>query len=143
MADKYTYRSGPKEVEFIPIASGTVVEIGDLLKLSSGKAVVMATTTDNLDYCGVAAEAHGATNPSGSLAVYPPNADTVFEYTLDASTAITWGDRMQYNASKTLKKSTTDGIALAVESKLSATSVRVKFLIPLKTGNTSRVADAS
>jgi hypothetical protein len=143
MADKYTYRSGPKDVEFIPIASGTVAEIGDLLKLSSGKCLKMATTTDNLDFCGVAAAAHYATDPSGTLAVYVPNLETVFEYDLDASTAITWGDRLQYNAAKTLKKSTTDGIALAVESKLGATKVRVKFLVPAKTGNTNRIADAS
>jgi hypothetical protein len=143
MADKYTYRSGPKDVEFIPVASGTAIEIGDLLKLSSGKAAKMATTTDNLDFCGVAAAAHPATDPSGTIAVYAPNLNTVFEYTLDASTAITWGDRLQYNAAKTLKKSTTDGIALAVESKLAATTVRVKFLVPAKTGNTNRIADAS
>lgn len=143
MADTYSYKSGPKRVEHIPVASGTAIEIGDLLKLSSGKVVVMATTTDNLDFCGVAEEAHGATDPSGTLAVIVPNAETTFEYALDASTAITWGDRLQYNASKTLKKSTTDGIALAVESKLSATTILCKFLIPNKTGNTSRVADAS
>lgn len=143
MSDKYNYRSGPKDVEFIAIASGTVVEIGDLLKLSSSKAAKMATSTDNLTFCGVAAAAHGATDPSGTIAVYVPNLQTVFELTLDASTAITWGDRLQYNAAKTLKKSTTDGIALAVESKLSATTVRVKFLVPNTTGNTSRVADAS
>lgn len=143
MADKYAYRAGPKSTEDIPVASGTSIEVGDLLKLSSGKAVVMATTTDNLDFVGVAATAHGATDPSGTIAVYAPNAETVFEYDLDASTAITWGDRLQYNATKKLKKSTTDGIALAVESKLAATAILCKFLLSAKTGNTSRIADAS
>ncbi len=143
MSDKYTYRSGPKDVEFIPIASGTVVEIGDHLKLASGKAVLQAATADNLDFCGVAAEAHRAVDPSGTVAVYPPGNGAVFEYELDAATDITWGDRLQWTTGKKLKKSTTDGIALAVESKLGATSVRVKFLVPAKTGNTSRIADAS
>lgn len=143
MADKFFYRSGPKEVRRIPIGSGTAVEVGDLVKLSSGKAVLMATTTDNLDFQGVAAEAHGSTDPSGSLSIYVPNPLTVFEYDLNAATDITFGDALQYNAAKKLKKSTTDPIATAVESKLSASNVLCAFRLINKTGNTAMVGDAS
>ncbi len=143
MADSYKYRGGSKRVEEIPVASGTVIEIGNLLKLSSGKVVVMAATADNLDFCGVAEQAHGALDPSGTLAVGVPNVETTYEYTLDAATDVTWGDRLQWSTGHKLKKSTTDGIAIAVQSKLQATTILCKFLLPAKTGNTNRIADAS
>ena len=143
MADYPAYKAGPKEVEFVPVGSGVSIEIGDLLRLTSGKATRMTAVGDNLTFIGVAAEAHGTSDPSGTIAVYPPNAQTVFEYNLDSATAITYGDALQFNTRQALKKSTTDPIATAVESKLAATSVKVKFRIPHLTGNQDRVGDAS
>lgn len=144
MADNFAYRSGPKELRQIPIASGTVVAVGENVKLSSGKAVLMAATADNLDFQGVSAEAHGALDPSGSIGVYIPNPLTVFEFNLDAATAITFGDALQYGGgAQTLKKSTTDPIFTAVESKLAATSILCVARMTHKTGNTDLIGDAS
>jgi len=143
MSNKFNYRSGPKDVVRVPIASGVVVEIGDLLKLSSGRAVLMATTTDNLTFIGVAEEAHLATDPSGSISMAKANLQTVYEYTLDAETAITYGDILQYNAAKTLKKSTTDGIAIAVRSELAATTVLCMFRPIQAAGNLCDLGDPS
>ncbi len=143
MSDTFAYRSGPRETSTYEIASGTVVEVGELLKLSSGKVLAMATSTDNLTFVGVAAEAHGATDPSGSIQVYRPNNMTVFEYALNAATDITVEDALQYNAARTLKKSTTDAIANAVKSKLQATSVLCTFRLKHATGNGDGVGDAS
>lgn len=143
MADTFTYRTGPKTVRRIPIASGTVVENGDLLKLASGRALRQATTTDNLTFIGVAAEAHTATDPSGSIDVYVPNPLTVFEYDLDSATDITYGDALQWNDEQKVKKATTDAIATAVESKLSASNILLCFRIPNPSGNLGHIGDAS
>ncbi len=143
MADKFNYRSGPAQIQRLPIASGTVVEIGELLKISSGKVLKMATSTDNLTFIGVAADAHAATEPSGTIGVYFPHPMTVFEYDLNAATSVVAFDNLQFNADKTLKVSGTDAIATAVESKLTATTVLVAFKIPNVSGAIRFVGDAS
>ena len=142
MAEAFNYRSGPKTVRRVPIASGVAVETGDLVMLSSGRARLMSGASDNLRFIGVAAETHLSTQASGSISVYVPNPLTVFEYDLDSSTAITIFDDLQYNAAKTLSKSTTDPIAVAAESKLAATKVLCTFTMP-SNANVSFVGDAS
>ena len=127
MADGFYYRSGPVIVRRYPIASGTVIEVGDLVKDSSGKLALMATSTDNLSFVGVAAEAHAAGDASGSIGVYLPIPGAIFEYDLNAATDVVIGDELQYNAAKKLKVSSTDPIAVAIESKLTAANVLVTF----------------
>ena len=127
MADTFAFRAGPGQVRRYPIGSGTVVEVGELLKDSSGKCLAMATSTDNLAFVGVAAEAHRAVDGSGTIGVYFPDPSNIFEYDLNTSTSVVIGDELQYNAAKTLKVSATDPIAVAAESKLSATKVLVRF----------------
>jgi hypothetical protein len=143
MANKYNYRSGPKEVRRVPVASGTVIEIGELLKLSSGRAAKMATSTDNLTFIGVAEEAHAATDPSGSISVAAPNAQTVYEYDLNAATDVVVGAAYQWNADKTLKASTTDPIATAVRSELAASTALVVFRLSAVSSSLGEVGDAS
>ena len=143
MSNKYNYRTGPKTIERVPIASGTVVEFGDLLKLSSGRAVLMATTTDNLTFIGVAEEAHAATDPSGSISVSVPNGQAVYEYDLNAATDVVFGAAYQWNDDKTLKASTTDAIATAVRSELAASTALVKFRLNAVASSLGVLGDAS
>ena len=132
MSRKFTYRTGPKVIRDVPVASGTVIETGELLKLSSGRAVKMATVTDNLTFIGVAATEHTANDPSGTVGVYLPHPLTVFEYDLDAATDIAIEAELQWNADKKLKASATDQIALAAEAKLQATTILCAFQVPAK-----------
>src|ERR1051326_6899167 len=115
MADKFFYRSGPVLLRPVPIGSGTVVDIGMLCKLSSGKLTKVLSAADNLSILVIAAQAHGATDGSGTINAYIPNPLSVFEYDLDAATDITFGDALQMNTAQKLKKSTTDRVAVAVE----------------------------
>lgn len=141
MSDGFYYRKGPdrEQVWPVPIASGTVVEIGDILKLSSSKAVVMVTSTDNLDFIGTAAQAHASTDASGTISVYMPLPQMVFEYPLDSSTSITIGDALRFNAKQKLNKSTSNSIATAYESKLNATTIRCVFRMPAATSGHVRL----
>ena len=141
MSDGFYYRKGPEREQVwpVPVGSGTVVEIGDILKLSTGKAVVMVTSTDNLDFIGVAAQAHGSTDASGTISVYMPLPHMVFEYPLNAATDITIGDALQFNAKQILKKSATGAIATAYESKLAATTIRCVFRMPAATSTHVRL----
>lgn len=145
MSDYFGYRKGAELFWTWPIASGTVVEAGDLLANSSGKAVRMATTTDNLNFIGAAASAHAATDPSTTIQVHMPVPVNVFEYALNAATDITIGDALQWNDEQKLKKDTTDPIATAVESKLAATTIRCIFRMPAATSTQIRLGtgDAS
>lgn len=134
---------GAPEIWVSPIGSGTVVEVSDILALSGGKAVRMATTTDNLALIGPARQAHGATNGSGSIEVGKPNGSDVYEYDLDATTTVSLGDLFQWNAPQKVKKSTTNPIFMAVEAKVGATSIRGVFLTPNAANGPRAVGDAS
>ena len=141
MSDGFYYKKGPEREQVwpVPVASGTVIAIGDILKLSGGKAVVMVTSTDNLDFIGTAAQAHASTDASGTISVYMPLPAMVFEYALNAATDITIGDALQFNAAQTLKKSTSNPIATAYESKLQATTIRCVFRMPAATSGHVRL----
>jgi hypothetical protein len=139
MSDGFYFRKGLELFWSWPIASGTVVEVGDLLANSSGKAVRMATTTDNLNFIGPSKDAHGATDPSTTIQVYMPVPVMVHEYPLDAATDVVIGNGLQWNAAQVLKKSDTTAIAVAVESKLQATVIRCVFRMPAATSTQIRM----
>ncbi len=141
--DVFVFRSGPSVVRRFPIASGTVIFAGELLKLSSGKVAKMATTTDNLAFVGVAADQHRSTDPSGTIGVYLPHPMSIFEYTLDAATDVVIGQELQWNADQTLKVSATAPIATAIESKLQATACLVMFKLPQHTTGLPLLGKAS
>lgn len=143
MSDKFTYRSGPVLLRPFPVASGTVVEIGMLMRLSSGKVIKMTSASENQTFVGVAAQAHASTDASGTINLYLPLPITVFEYDLDTATTITIMDALQVNGSQTLKKSTTDQVARAMESKLSATKILCSFVLPAVTSGIRLIGDQS
>lgn len=145
MSDGAYFRKGFELFWSWPIASGTVIEIGDLLKNSSGKAAKMATTTDNLNFIGAAKSAHGASDGSTTIQVWMPLPVQIFEYPLNAATDVVVGDPLQWNAAQVLKGSGTDAIATAVESKLAATVIRCVLRMPAATSTQIRLGtgDAS
>lgn len=144
MADRYTQRKRFIEDEWVlPVASGTVIEVGDLLKVSSGNAIRMASAADNLNFVGVALAAHGANDAAGTIRVAKPNGIDTFEYPLDTATTFAVGDLFQWDAAQALTKSTTDAIAMAVKAGTSAEVAEVVFLIPAKAAGPRAVGDAS
>lgn len=145
MSDGHYFRKGYELFWSWPIGSGTVIEVGDLLKVSSAKAAKMAATTDNLDFIGAAKSAHGATDGSGTIQVWLPLPIMIFEYPLDAATDIAVGDALQWNAAQKLAKSATDPIATAVEAGLQKTTIRCVFRMPAATATNLRLGtgDAS
>ena len=130
MSNAFTKRTGFELNRAYPVGSGVLVEPGDLLKLSGGKVTAMAAASDNLTFIGKAVEAHQADLASGEMTVALANGNTIYEYDLDAATDITVNDELAFNDKQSLTKSTTDPIAVAVESKLQATSIRCVLKMP-------------
>lgn len=128
------------------IASGVVVEIGDLVKTSGGTCLAAAATTDDLALLGVAKEAHGATDPATKISVAVANAHAVYLATLDSATSLNQGDLLQMNTaapSKKLTKSATDPVAMAIQKVTSALQAEVILMLPAQTGAIRLVRDAS
>ena len=138
MSNKFRYVSGVETLKALPVVSGAVIEIGAGLKLSGGFVEAVAATTDNLAFIGVAKEAHRAVDPAGLITVSIPNAIAMWESELDAATDIAVGDALQLYPISGLKKSATDAVAVALESKLGATKIIHLFKIPA-----SLIGDAS
>lgn len=139
MADGFYFRKGRELFWSWPVASGTVIAVGDILKVSSSKAAVMVTTTDNLNFIGAAKSAHGASDPSTTIQVWMPLPIMIFEYPLNAATDIAVGDALQFNAAQKVKKSATTPIATAVEAGLQKTTVRLVFRMPAATATQIRL----
>lgn len=73
-----------------------------------------------------------------------PNPSAIFEVDLDTATTITFGDNLQLNGQQALKKSDTDAVASAVESKLSATKILCTYkLLAAASSGIRQVGDAS
>jgi hypothetical protein len=130
MSNVFSKRTGFELNRAYPVGSGVLIEPGDLLKLSGGKVTAMTAASDNLTFIGKAVEAHQATLGSGEITVSLANGNVIFEYDLDAATDIAVNDELQWATKQSLKKSATDPIAVAVESKLQATSIRCVLKIP-------------
>jgi len=145
MSDGFYFRKGRELFWTWPIASGTVVEIGDMLKVSSARATRMTSGAENLDFIGPARSAHKSTDSSGTIQVWLPVPVEIFEYPLDAATDIAVGDNLAFSAVQTLTKNATNPIATAVEAKLQATKIRCVFRMPAATSTNIRLGtgDAS
>lgn len=138
---------GEELIQALPVASGMVIEVGDLLKMSGGAVEPLGATTDNMVFIGVAKEAHYATQGAVDLSVALRNAGAVYRIPLDAAASVDVGANLQaYTSapSKKLTASDTDAIATCVTKATSATSVEVVFKLPGATGAGIRfVGDAS
>jgi hypothetical protein len=128
------------------IASGVVVEVGDMVKSSGGTCLGCAATTDDLAFIGRAVGAHTATDPAGKLSVALRNAGAIYLATLDAAASLNQGDLLQIYTSaptKKLTKSTTDPVAMAVQKTSSALTVEVVLLIPAQVGTAYSLVGAA
>lgn len=137
---------GEELIQALPVASGGVIEVGDMLKVSGGNVLVAAATTDDVTLIGIAREAHYATDPAKPISVALFNGGAVYRVPLDAAASINVGDLLQLYTSapsKKLTKSATDPVAMAVETTVSSAFIHVVFLLPATTGAIRLVRDAS
>ena len=133
-------------IQHLPVASGVVIEVGDMVMISGGTIEPCGATTDNLKFIGVAKEAHTATEGARDISVSVRNAHAIYRVTLDAATTVAPGDLLQLYTSdpeKKLAKSATDPVAMCVRGGTSVTDVDVQFLLGAQTGAIRQVGDAS
>lgn len=133
-------------IQALPVASGVVIEVGDMVMISGGTVEICGATTDNLKFIGIAKEAHTATQGADQISVAIRNAQAIYRVTLDAATTVAIGDLLQLytsDAEKKLAKSATDPVAMCVKGGTSVTEVDVQFLLPAQTGSIRLVGEAS
>ncbi len=145
MSDGFYFRKGFELFWSAAIGSGTVIEVGDICRLSSGKAARFASAGNNLDLIGPAKSAHGASDGSGTIQLWMPLPVAIFEYPLDTATTIVIGDDLAWSANQVLTKNSTNPIATAVEGGLLKTTIRCVFRMPAATSTNIRLGtgDAS
>jgi len=138
MANTNVYRYGKQDFVALPVATGTAVEIGDMLKLDTGLGVVVTAATDNLALHAIAMQAHVADSGATTIRCSLLKPGVVYEFALNAETSITYGDKLQISGAQELKKSGTDPVAIAVETNATATKIRCIFMSSvLLTGDAS------
>lgn len=137
---------GEELIQSLPVVSGGVIEVGDMLKVSGSNVLVASGTTDNLALIGIAKEAHRAVDGASVISVALFNGGAVYRVPLDAAASVNVGDLLQLYTSapsKKLTKSATDAVAMAVETTASLAFIHVVFLLPATTGAIRLVRDAS
>ena len=113
-------RTAPIRQRF-PVAAGTTrtIKIGEICYMTgdvpTGDLVPVAASTDNLHPFVIADEEQKAGDAARFLMCIIPTPADVFEFALDAGTVINFGEELQISDSQTLKSSTTDPIAAAVD----------------------------
>lgn len=140
------YLREAETIQALPVASGVVIDVGDMVMISSGNVEPCGATTDNLKFIGIAKEAHRAVDAADRISVAIRNGQAIYKAQLDAATTVAIGDLLQLYTSdpeKKLAKSATDPVAMAVSGGTSITEVDVMFLLPAQTGSIRLVGEAS
>ncbi len=133
-------------IEDMPVASGAVIEIGDMVKTTGTVVLACAATTDDLAFIGVAKEAHYATDPASSISVAIRTSQAIYRANLDAAATVTIGELLQIYTSAPSKKltpSATDPVAMVVKPGTSVLTCEVALLTPNQTGSIRLVGEAS
>lgn len=144
--DGLLFLRGHELIEDMAVASGTVIQVGDMVKTTGTVVLPCAATTDDLAFIGVAKEAHYATDPAGRISVAIRNAGAIYRANLDAAATVTIGELLQLYTSapgQKLTPSTTDAVAMVVKAGTSVAQVEVALLVPNQTGSIRLVGDAS
>jgi hypothetical protein len=115
----------------VPVASATSIEIGDMVKTSGGLGTAVSAATDNLTLHAVSMQDHDANSGAKTLNMIRVKPGVLYRFALNAATDITYGDELQISGAQELKKSGTDPVANAVETKTGATDVLVEFKLPV------------
>ncbi len=137
---------GVELIEDMAVASGVVIEIGDMVKTTGTVVLASAATTDDLTMIGVAKEAHGATDAAGRISVALRNGQAIYLANLDAAATVTNGEMLQMYTSSPAKKltpSNTDAVACVVKAGTSVLQCEVVLLIPNVTNGPRFVGDVS
>lgn len=144
--DGLLFLRGTELIEDMAVASGAVIQIGDMLKTTGTVVLACAATTDDLTMIGVAKEAHASTDPASRISVALRNGQAIYRATLDAAATVTNGELLQMYTSapgQKLTPSNTDAVACVVKAATSVTQCEVVLLIPNVTNGPRFVGDAS
>ena len=134
--DGLLFLRGFELIEDMPVASGTVISIGMILKTTGTVVLPCAATTDDLTMIGVAKEAHYATDSAGSISVAIANGQAIYRANLDAAATVTIGENLQLYTSAPSTKltpSNTDPMAMVVKPGTSVLTCEVVLMLPNKT----------
>ena len=135
MGNKYRYRRGGIEKDFISKDSANHVYQGDFTKMSGGQAVVVGTSTDNLALKGIAMS-YGPDSgvlAQEDIAIALTKSPGVFNVDLNTATTCQEGNKLAITAapvagSMTVTKTDTDAVMYCTESGNSLTKVDARFL---------------
>jgi len=144
--DGLLFLRGFEIIEDMPVASGVVIQIGDMVKTTGTVVAACAATTDDLIFIGVAKEAHGATDPASRISVAIRNSQAIYRANLDAAATVTIGELLQLYTSapgQKLTPSNTDAVACVVKPGTSVATCEVILLTPNVTNGPRFVGEAS
>ena len=124
---RYTYERRSGENDEVPVASATVIAVGDYIYLSGGNAMVMTANTQDLHGIAETLSASGDTDPIG---VALADGNRVFRTFLAASSNLQIGQPVKWSATNALAPCTAYEFAIGEVAQQMATAgtiVDVRF----------------
>ena len=113
----------PGNIKAFPIATATVIEVGDFVKLVAGLIVTATVAGDNTALLGRAIEAQSLTNPLLNGKISVELADGISSDVIAITTgAVTAGDQLEIASKSSLVVGATNPVAVAIEGDGSSVS---------------------
>lgn len=130
MVDTYRLRKGdPKSQVYPKDTTTTVIEVGDMVKIASGKISPVSAVTDNLALRGVAMTSSAA-GSSDEVTIYEASPNAEWDFDLDTATTVVADEEVAISAAQAVTKQTSDAVAVITEAGTSLTVARIKFKRP-------------
>lgn len=119
MSNRMDYVAGlrPDNNVALPIAIGTVIEVGDHVKLVSGEIVLAPVAADDANLVAIAVEAKaaGVAGVNGKITVSIVDGITRYRRQISTPATLVAGDTLQISGNQTLVANVADVAAIVVE----------------------------
>ncbi len=142
--NRQVFRHGNPNFVEVKVAYGQAIKAGEMLKIAvaTGFCTPCTTATNNDVLYAIADQAHAALSADDSrvhiIRAIIPDPACVFEFPINGTPNLVEGSGLAIYDAQTLKIAATDHVAVAIETKASATTCRVVFLTPPKWGGASQ-----
>jgi hypothetical protein len=118
------------------VAYSQAVKVGEIMEIPAGGGLStpIDNAADNASLFAIADEAHAALSVDDGkthhLRAILPNPSCVFDFPVYGTPNLVVGSGLSMKDSQTLQLAATDHIAVAIEPKTAATTVKCVFLVP-------------
>lgn len=142
--NRQVFRHGNPNFIEVVVAYNQAIKVGEMLQIpaAGGNATPVSQASHNDLFAVIADEAHAALSADDGkvhkIRAIVPDPSCTFEYPVTGTPNLVIGSGLSISDSQTLALAATDHVAIAIEKKTAATTVKCAFLTPPRWGGASQ-----